>query len=221
MLSKILGWSLGLLLIPIDVGYAIAFSDQLFALREVRAPELHFLLGITAYLAFHVLIAPPTRAYVFGHEMMHAAATWISGGQVKGFKVGSKKGAVTTNKVTAFIALAPYLIPVYAVLWAFGFGAASLFWNTTRWTSWFFFGLGAALAFHLVFTVDVLKQKQSDLEITGPLLALALIFFGNLALIIGAMSLVVPEIQFLPYLGQGYHHSLGLYQAIFHQLFVQ
>ena len=219
MLSKIFRFLLGILLIPVDIGYALAFSEHLMAIRQVRASELYFLLGITGYLAFHVMVAAPMKAYVFGHELMHAAAAWISGGQVKGFKVGSKKGSVTTNKVTAFVALAPYLVPVYAILWAIGFGAASLFWKTSSWAWLFFFGLGVWLTFHLVFTVTVLKQKQSDLEVAGPLVALDLILLGNITLVLGAMSLVVPEIQISSYWVDGFRYSGATYRTIFEQLF--
>ena len=219
MLSKIFRFLLGILLIPVDIGYALAFSEHLVAIRPVRSSELYFLLGITAYLAFHAMVAAPMRAYVFSHELMHAAAAWISGGQVKGFKVGSKKGSVTTNKATAFVALAPYLVPVYAILWALGFGAASLFWKTSSWAWLFFFGLGVWLTFHLVFTVAVLKQKQSDLEVAGPLLALDLILLGNITLVLGAMGLVVPEIRFSSYWVDGFRYSGAIYRTIVTQLF--
>ncbi len=136
MIAKMIRFCLGLFFVPVVMGYTLAFSDQLLEIHHVHAPEVVFLLGVTAYLAFHALVAAPTRAYVFGHELMHAAATWISGGQVKGFKAGSKKGSVKTNKVTAFIALAPYLVPVYAILWALVYGVASLFWDVKPWIGW-------------------------------------------------------------------------------------
>jgi len=219
MMAKTLRLCLGILLIPVSVGYAMAFYEQLTSIQRLEGSEIIFLLGVTAYLAFHVLVKSPDRLYVFGHEMTHAAAAWVSGGQVKGFKVGKNKGSVATNKVTAFIALAPYLIPVYSILWAFLYGAASLFWSLRPWASWFFFGMGITLAFHLVFTINVLKQKQSDLEVTGPVLALALIFWTNLSLVVGVMSLMLPEVRFSGYLAGGFHHSRRLYQGIFTQLF--
>ncbi|MBI3318024.1 MAG: M50 family metallopeptidase [Candidatus Omnitrophica bacterium] len=219
MIAKALRLAAGILLLPVDLAYGIAFYRQMAAIQRLQAPEVSLLLGVTGYLAFHVLVAAPTRAYVFGHELTHAAAAWLSGGQVKGFKVGAKKGSVTTNRVTAFIALAPYLIPVFSLIWALLWAAAGFFWNTGRVSSWFFVGLGATLAFHLVFTVNVLKEKQSDLEGVGPLLALGLILWANLTLVVGVIGLMVPEVHFVPYLTDGFHRAQGLYQAIFHQLF--
>ena len=219
MIGKIIRWVVGILFIPFVAGYAMAFTDQLLLIRQVHPPELAFLLGVTGYLAFHAMITAPNRAYVFGHELMHATATWVSGGAVKGFRVGSTKGSVTTNKVTAFIALAPYLVPVYSVLWAFLYGMAGLFWNVKPLVSWFFFGLGFSLAFHLTFTVTALKEKQSDLDVTGPVLALGLILWANITFCVGVMALAIPEVQFTGYLGEGFHHTQELYRRIFVQLF--
>ena len=75
MLSKILRWLLALLLIPIGMGYSLAFYHLLTGLRQVRTPELFILFGITAYLAVHAFVGVPKRFYVLGHEFMHAVAT--------------------------------------------------------------------------------------------------------------------------------------------------
>ena len=53
---------LGIGLLPFGVGYGLAFADQLAVVRQVQSAELSFLLGITGYLAFHALVAAPTRA---------------------------------------------------------------------------------------------------------------------------------------------------------------
>lgn len=219
MLSKAIRLTLGVLFLPMAIGFCLAFYEQVASIRKVGAPEILFLLGVTAYLAFHVLVTAPTRAYVLGHELMHASATWLSGGKVQGFHVGSKSGSVVANKVTSLIALAPYLVPIYAVLLSLLFGVAGLFWEMTRWTPWFFFGLGATLAFHLVFTINSLKEKQSDLEVVGPLLGLGLILWMNLTIVIGVMDIMVPEIHIGTYFHFGLERSQGIYRSIFTQLF--
>lgn len=219
MLSKVLRIVGGILLLPVCVGYAFSFYQHLIAIRRVNEAEVVLLLGITAYLAFHVLVGPPSRAYVLGHELTHAGATWVSGGEVKGFKAGAKKGSVLTSKITGFIALAPYLLPVYAILWSLAYAAAGLFWDVRPWIYWFLFGLGVSLAFHLVFTVEALKQKQGDLEVVGPWVSLALIFWFNLTLVVGVMSLILPEVSFGSYLAYGLRESGEVYRRIFTQLF--
>ena len=219
MIARILRACFGLLLIPACAGYSFAFYEQLMLPRRVGQPEVALLLGITAYLAVHVFFGAPSRAYVFGHELTHATAAWMSGGQVKGFKAGKTQGSVTTNKITGFIALAPYMIPVYSILVALVYGIAGLFWEVRPYLSWFLFGLGASLAFHLVFTVEALKQKQTDLEVLGPILSVGLIFWANITCVIGILSLVSPEVHFGDYLAGGWHAGLDLYRGILAQIF--
>lgn len=219
MFVRILRTCAGLFLLPACAGYSFAFYEQLLSPRRVGQPEVALLLGITAYLALHVLFGAPSRVYVFGHELTHATATWVSGGQVKGFKAGAKQGSVVTNKVTGFIALAPYMIPVYAILIALAYGIAGFFWDVRPYVSWFLFGLGMSLAFHLVFTVDALKQKQSDLDVLGPILSVGLIYWANISCVLGIMSLVANEIHFGAYMTEGWRASLDLYRDIFTQVF--
>lgn len=209
-----------MLLIPVVIGYGTAFYEQLLNVRQIREPELSLLLGIASYLAFHALVGVPTRVYVFGHELMHAVATWISGGRVRAFKVGSRKGSVTADRLTALAALFPYLVPVYSVLWAALYGLARLWVRELVW-DFLFFGLGVTLTFHLVFTVNTLKQQQTDLEMTGPLLALDLIVWGNMTLVVLVMALAIPEVRLAPYLAGGFQHTFVLFQGIFHQLFIR
>ncbi len=219
MIVRILRTLFGLMLIPLCAGYSFAFYEQLVAPRRVGQPEVALLLGITSYLALHVLFGAPSRAYVFGHELTHATAAWISGGQVKGFKAGANKGSVVTNKVTGFIALAPYMIPVYSILAALAYGISGLFWDVRAYLSWFLFGLGASLAFHLVFTVEALKQKQSDLDVLGPILSVGLIYWANVTCVIGILSLVVSEVHFGAYMTTGWQAGLDLYRGLFTQIF--
>jgi hypothetical protein len=166
-----------------------------------------------------VLVGAPTRAYVLGHELMHATAAWVSGGKVKAIKVGKKSGHVKTDKVTGFIALAPYLVPVYAILWAILFGAASLFWNMKPWSSLFFLILGSALTFHLAFTVIALKEKQTDLDVLGPLASMNLILLGNITFTVGVIALMIPEVKFLDYLSGGCLYTKEITLSVLNQLF--
>ncbi len=221
MILRLLRLSFGILLLPVVFGYAVAFYEQLVAIHEVKDPHLALLFGMTSYLGFHLLIMAPTRLYIFGHELMHTIATWISGGKVKGFKVGKKKGSVKTDRVNPVIALAPYVVPVYSILLGLLYGIAGFFWDTSPWTWWFLFVLGLTLTFHLVFTIVVLREEQTDLHVVGPLLSLVLIVWFNMTLVIGAVSLVIPEVHFGSYLMKGFDQTQAVYQEIFYQLFVQ
>ena len=62
MITKALRLIIGVLLIPVSIGFAGSFSEQLLQIQQVRVSEMAFLLGITAYLAFHAVVAVPRVA---------------------------------------------------------------------------------------------------------------------------------------------------------------
>ncbi len=210
MIANALRFVGGILLIPVCVGYSRAFYGQLAAARQAGDPELAVLLGITAYLTYHVLVSPPARMYALGHEITQATTSWVSGGEAK-----------AAGKAPGVLAMLRFLVPVWAVLWALAFGAAGFFWKMAGWIQVFYFGLGTALALHLVFTVDALKQKQSELAAWGPVLSLAVVFWASLAWIVGILAIVVPEVHLGGYLADGLRQSRELYHAIYTQLFIR
>ena len=65
------------------------------------------------------------RAYVLGHELMHAFMAILSLGKIKDYRVSLDGGYIVTNRYNFIIALAPYLWPFYSVpvlaLWSLSF----------------------------------------------------------------------------------------------------
>lgn len=219
MLKHWLGVLVAMALLPTLLGYTAAFVAFLASVPTMTAAQLAFLLGSTAYLAWHTMVGKPLKLYVFGHEMMHAVATWISGGQVKAFRVSAKGGHVAGTKTNLGIALAPYLIPVYSVLVALLYVVAGWFWNVRAYASWFYGALGATLAFHFAFTAEFVKTRQPDLIESGRLLSLTFIYWANLAFVALAVALVTPAMRFWNYVADGYQRSGALYAALVRQLF--
>lgn len=219
MLKRFLGLLLVLAALPALAGYTLAFIAWLAEIPAVTAAQMAFLVGVSAYLGWHTMVGKPLRLYVFGHELMHAVALWLSGGQVKAFKVSKKGGHVTGTKTNVFIALAPYLIPVYAVVVTLLYVVLGWFLDVQTYRLWWYGALGAALAFHLVFTVEFVKTKQPDLLENGRLLSLAVIYWVNLLCVALAVAVVSPPMQVGRYLTDGAWRAAELYTALARQLF--
>lgn len=219
MLKRVLGFLIVLCLVPWLAGYTVAFIEFLAQIPAVTAAQMAFLLGVACYLGWHTMVAKPLRVYVFGHELMHAVAMWLSGGQVKAFKVSAKGGHVTGTKTNFFIALAPYLIPIYGVGVALAYLVLGWFVDVQAARLWWYGAFGATLAFHVVFTVEFVKTKQPDLLENGRLLSLAVIYWTNLLCVALAIAVVSPPLQVSRYVMEGFWRSAGLYTAIIQQLF--
>ena len=112
MQKLFLKFIIGIFSIPIAVGVTKAFYQNLILVKALANSLSSFLWGIAAYAVIHLLFYTPTYLYVFGHEAVHAGATWLFGGKVKSFKVSEEGGSVGADKSNAVIELSPYFIPI-------------------------------------------------------------------------------------------------------------
>lgn len=131
--------------------------------------------------------------------MSHAIAAWMSGAKVLGFRIGKNSGHVDVSHSNAWIALAPYVVPIYALglvgayrlaLWAPPYH----FFVTRLAYQLFLFGMGLAVSFHVTQTFDALwGQHQPDLDHAGGVVfSLAVIAFANGLFFIVALKFLFP-----------------------------
>jgi hypothetical protein len=178
---------IGLLLLPICLGTAQAVWMALTRAGGMATVWMPMLAGAACWVVVFLLLPKPMWVYVFGHELTHAVWTWLFGGSVKSFKARSSGGHVITTKNNFLIALAPYFFPFYAVLVVLVFVIGDLLWNWRgRYLPWFHLLVGAAYAFHVTLTFEILKTRQTDITSQGWLFSAVIIFLGNaLVLAIG------------------------------------
>jgi hypothetical protein len=179
-----------LLLLPVCYGVARSLWSIAQGFQQVPEGSFYFFLGFGLYLVFQWVFFKPMRTYVFGHELTHAMAAWLTGGEVHHFKVGKKGGSVTVTKPNLFVALAPYMVPLYSFVAMLIYFAVNCFYNLAPYWNIFLGVLGATLSFHAALTFFALKQDQPDLRSGGKFLSGVLIFLGNsfaLMLLLGVM----------------------------------
>jgi hypothetical protein len=127
-----------------------------------------FLGGFVLWLMYYALFPRPFTLYVFEHELSHAIAIWMSGGRVFQFKFSKRGGHVISDKTSAFIALAPYFMPLYPIMVGIAWFIANIFWHDAPlYSPWFLFVWGMAWSFHLSFTFSMLQTDQSDFSSQG------------------------------------------------------
>jgi hypothetical protein len=219
--KRLLKSLVGLLLIPASLGAAISLYQnlKLISLNSLSGAQLIFLYGIFFYGGLHLFFFKPHYLYIFGHELIHAMATWICGGKVSSFKVSSEGGSVKTSKSNFFISLAPYFIPAYVVIFSIIYFVFSLFFEPQPFSPYFIFLMGASVSFHLVMTADILKRKQSDILKTGYIFSLVLIFLFNLIVLGVIFSWLFEGLTVSSFFKQSFYLSKDIYIKIFNQLF--
>lgn len=169
--------------VPFAAGAALSLAFWLFARYLVEGA------GPGSWLA-----AAASRIYVFGHELTHALAAWSVGGKVHSFHVGEDGGHVDVSESNAFVALAPYCVPIFTLVVVAG-------WRVVLWRrpdapdSAFLVLMGLTLSFHLLKTFECLwDRRQPDLHAAGgAVFSLAWIGLANGALLLLLVKVLFPR----------------------------
>ena len=207
-----------ILLLPICAGAARTLWLVLRAGYGADTVWIPLLAGGACWCVIFFLLPKPMRIYVLGHELTHALWTWLFGGQVKKLKVGPSGGHVVVSKHNFVIALAPYFFPLYAALVVGVFMLGSRIWHWQRCLAWFHLCVGAAYAFHLTFTLHVLRTRQSDITSQGWLFSAVIIFLGNACVLLFGIPLLTRKVGLLDMLGwwsEGVCQTLHWLQRLF------
>jgi hypothetical protein len=173
-----------------------------------RMPAFWFFsMGFLMWLVWFLWLPRPVRLYVWGHEMAHALCVILCRGSVREFRVTEKGGHILADKNNFFIALAPYFLPLFAVMGVLAFLITGLFVDLTRliplpWDDtlrplhllyWF---LGLTWGFHVTFTVWMIARDQPDLRINGTWFSLLVIVLINMLVLSALLILAAPEVSY-------------------------
>lgn len=181
---------IGLLLLPVCAGAVLALAA---VLRRAGGADLFWvplLAGMACWGVVFALLPRPMWVYVLGHELTHALWAWLFGGEVKRMKVTARGGHVVVTKSNFLIALAPYFFPLYAAVVVAVYAVGSLFADWRPYAPVFHLLLGFTYAFHLTLTFCVLQTRQTDITEHGYLFSGAVIFLGNVALLLVGLPLL-------------------------------
>lgn len=213
-------------LLPICFGmtrgvFDLVQSGWTHASSNIHDLTLWFGGGAALFMVVAVALWRPVVVYVFGHELVHALATWLCLGSVSNFKASATGGSVTSSKSNTLIRLAPYCVPLYALL------AAGIYLGLDHWwrplhaqLHWALAVLGFFYAFHLGFSIWSMRRDQPDLKPDGWFFSLIVIYLANLAVFALLMGFVLTgEVMYSwPALRaasiNGWHHSSATYHEI-------
>lgn len=217
---RILRFIISILLIPVCVIVTMSFYNGIFSIKNVSESGLYFILGALLYSIIHLLLFRLDFLYVFGHESMHAVATFCSGGKASNMKVSKKEGSVKTTTPNFFVMLAPYLIPVYTVIIALIYFLLSFYIDVAKYTRVFIFLIGFTLMFHLAYTAESMRGKQSDLIKTGYFSSISFIYIVNLVTVFLIISLLFEDASFIDFITSIYVKTKYFYWSFWKQLFL-
>ncbi len=129
--------------------------------------------------------------YVLGHELTHAVFIYICGGSISDFSVSKDGGYVMTNKSNILIALSPYFVPFWSVIFLTVTSLLGLLIDSPYYSQVLYIGIGWTWTFHLLWTLWMIPKDQPDLKENGTFFSLVVIYLANV-LIVAALLCTVP-----------------------------
>jgi hypothetical protein len=95
-------------------------------------------------------------------------------------RVDVNGGYIETDKDNTYIALAPYFVPFWMLVWVLLTWLIGLFLPEGWLTAWFFGGAGFWWSFHIYWTIWVIPREQPDLLENGVTFSLLIVIIANI-----------------------------------------
>lgn len=148
------------------------------------------LYGVIHFAGFHF-----DRMYVWGHETTHAVAAMLFGFRVHSMTVNQDSGHVKMDRCNAAVVLAPYVVPLYALMAGLGYLALELCIDAAPYRPVFVFVAGFLMTFHYVQTVKTLwETQQPDLRLAGGrIFSVVMIVLCNAVVLTLVLKTLFPE----------------------------
>lgn len=182
---RILKALLGLLLLPLCAGLTRTLAVLLHVLHTVHGDHLSpsfcgLVIGFALWMVLYFAMPRPTRSYIFAHELTHALWAWLMGAEVRQFRVGGAYGSVQVSHANFLVTLAPYFCPFYTLCVMLLHFVMSVFQDQQLYAPFWLGLVGLTWAFHLTFTVSMLKTHQPDIHMHGRIFSYTVIYLMNI-----------------------------------------
>jgi hypothetical protein len=155
-------------------------------------------IGFVLWVALFFLLPRPFRTYVLAHELTHALWALMMGGRVGKLHVGKTGGHVELTKTNFIITLAPYFFPFYTFLVIAAYYLAGIWLEVEPYKVGWLGAVGFTWAFHITFTINMLTQRQPDIQEHGRIFSYTVIYLMN-GLVIGIWMVLVGAPTFANY----------------------
>ena len=209
---------LGLALLPMCWGVSRAFLDAIVvaagASGWMSVEALSLLGGIAAFAMAWFALSHPVRMYVLGHGLTHALWGLLFGARPSDVRVSASGGSVRLTKSNMLITLAPYFFPFYTFLVIVVALVTYAFFRPLPYLPLWLFLVGFTWAFHVLFTLETLGQRQPDVKLYGRIFSWTFIFLVNVGIVLAWLALMTP-LTFADLGGILAHRIISAYTGLF------
>lgn len=196
MIANFLRMLLGVALLPACWGVSRSLVDGIVAAAGASGCDnveaLSLLGGMAAFVMCWLALPRMVRTYVLGHELTHALWGLVFGAVPTRVRVGAHGGSVNLTKSNVVIALAPYFFPFYTFVVIVAALVTFAFARPLPFLPLWMFLVGFTWAFHVLFTLETLAQRQPDVTLYGRVFSWTFIYIANVMLVLVWLAAMTP-----------------------------
>ena len=216
-MANFLRMLLGVALLPMCWGVVRAFYDSVMTAAGesggITAESIALLRGMLAFALCWMSVPHPVKTYVLGHELTHAIWGLLFGAVPSRLRVSESGGSVNLTKSNMLITLAPYFFPFYTFVVVVAAIVTYAFIRPLPWLPLWMFMVGFTWAFHVLFTIETLSQRQPDVKLYGRVFSWVFIVLANVALVLVFLA-AVTSLSFAQLGGFLVHRVLDAYIGV-------
>lgn len=209
---------IGVSLLPACWAAALVLWDSIIlaagAVGGFTVEAMSLLGGIVAFTFCWMALSHPVKTYVLGHELTHAMWAIMFGAKASDVRVSEKGGSVKLSKTNIFITLAPYFFPFYTFIVIIAGLITYAFVRPLPCLALWMFLVGFTWAFHALFTIETLMQRQPDVKAYGRLFSWTFIFLANILIVLLWLWATTP-MSFASLSASVAYRLTGAYTALF------
>lgn len=197
--SKLFGiikFILAIILLPLVYSSVVSFINE-FARLDKGLQQI-FYNGIISFLVIYLFIWEPTVIYNKGHKLLEIMFSFFK----------------------PMVNLAPFLLPIYTILFFIIYGLLSLGIKSSWLIEYALFLIGFSAILHLVFSAKTIRSKKGDFLKANYIFGFSFIFILNVSLLAFGLSLIFDKFSFVNFCNISFNIFRNIFLAVFKQLFL-
>jgi len=187
---------LAVLILPFVYSSVVSFLNEFSQIDKVY--QQIFLNGVITFLAIYLFIWEPTLIYNRGHKLLEIMFSFFK----------------------PMVNVAPFLLPIYTILFFILYGLLSLGIKDSRLLEYALFLIGFSSILHLVFAAKTIRSKKGDFLKANYIFGFSFIFILNVSLLAFGLSLIFSNFSFVNFCKISFTTAKNIFYVVFKQLFL-
>lgn len=187
---------LAVFILPFVYSSVVSFLNE-FAQIDPGLQQL-FYNGIITFLAIYLFVWEPALIYNRGHKLLEMMFSFVK----------------------PMVNVAPFLLPIYTILFFMIYGLLSLGIKSAWLVESLLFAIGFSTILHLVFSAKTIRSKKGDFLKSNYIFGFSFILILNISLLALGFSFMLAKFSFVNFCNVSLDIAKNIFYAVFKQLFL-